>query len=81
MLVELCDQNFLRLWNYPNPYKEDGHELCDLIVVFDNHVFVFFDREGRKSQHEERDGPNGRKVSALNLNKQISGLDSSIRPR
>jgi len=55
MLAELCDQTFLRLWTYPNPYKDDGHELCDLMVVFDNHVFVFFDREGRHFQNTARD--------------------------
>jgi hypothetical protein len=55
LLAQLCDQTFLRLWSYPNPYKDDGHELCDLIVVFDNHVFVFFDREGRQFQNTGRD--------------------------
>jgi hypothetical protein len=25
----------------------DGKELCDLLAVFDNHVFIFFDRESR----------------------------------
>jgi hypothetical protein len=55
MLAELCDQTFLRLWSYPNPHKDDGHELCDLLVVFNEHVFVFFDREGRHLQNSERD--------------------------
>jgi hypothetical protein len=53
LLAQLCDQTFLRLWSYPNPYKDDGHELCDLIVVFDNHVFVFFDREGKQLRKME----------------------------
>lgn len=44
LLFELCDRTFLKLWTYPNPYKSDGHEMCDLITVFDNQVFVFFDR-------------------------------------
>lgn len=30
------------------PFKADGKELCDLIAVFENHVFRFFDRESRK---------------------------------
>ncbi len=25
--------------------KDDGHEFCDLLAVFENHVFIFFDRE------------------------------------
>ena len=55
MLAELCDQTFLRLWSYPNPYKDDGHELCDLLAIFGQHVFVFFDREGRQFQSIDRD--------------------------
>lgn len=45
LLSQLCDDSFLRLWSYSNPYKDDGDELCDLIAVFGSHVFVFFDRE------------------------------------
>ena len=47
-LSHLCDQTFLGLWSYANPFKADGKELCDLIAIFDNHVFLFFDRESRK---------------------------------
>jgi hypothetical protein len=47
-LSQLCDRTFLNLWSYANPFKADGKELCDLIAVFENHVFLFFDRESRK---------------------------------
>jgi hypothetical protein len=45
MLAEFCERSFLKLWTYPNPYKDDGKELCDVLAVFGDHVFVFFDRE------------------------------------
>jgi len=45
MLADLCEQSFLKLWSYPNPCKDDGKELCDLIVVFEDSVLIFFDRE------------------------------------
>jgi len=45
MLADFCERSFLKLWSYPNPFKDDGHELCDLLAVFDNYVFIFFDRE------------------------------------
>lgn len=48
LLSGLCDTTFLKLWSYPNPFKEDRKELCDLIAVFEDHVFIFFDRESRK---------------------------------
>jgi hypothetical protein len=47
-LSRLCDRTFLKLWSYANPYMADGKELCDLIAVFENNVFLFFDRESRK---------------------------------
>lgn len=48
LLARLCDQTFLRLWSYPNPCRDDGKELCDLIVVFQSDVLIFFDRENRR---------------------------------
>ena len=45
MLAEYGERTFLKLWSYANPHKDDGHELCDLLVVFGDHVFIFFDRE------------------------------------
>jgi hypothetical protein len=47
-LSQLCDRTFLNLWSYTNPHKADGKEFCDLIAVFENNVFLFFDRESRK---------------------------------
>ena len=49
-LSNLCERTFLKLWSWPNPCKQDGKELCDLIAVFDDHVFVFFDRESNSLQ-------------------------------
>ena len=56
-LSRLCDRTFLSLWSYPNVFRDqgrtcaarpdakgDGKELCDLLVVFDNHVIVFSDK-------------------------------------
>ncbi|KML15962.1 MULTISPECIES: YecA family protein [Burkholderia] len=47
LLAEFCERSFLKLWSYPNPFKDDGHELCDLLAVFENHVFIFFDRQNQ----------------------------------
>jgi hypothetical protein len=45
LLSKLCDETFLKLWSYPNPYKDDTQELCDLLVIFEDIAFIFFDRE------------------------------------
>lgn len=57
-LSKLCEETFLTLWSYPNVFRDqgrtkaidgskrgDGKELCDLLSVFDNHVFIFSDKE------------------------------------
>jgi len=33
LLADFCERSFLKLWSYPNPYKDDGHELCDLLAA------------------------------------------------
>ncbi len=55
LLADLCEKSFLKLWSYPNPFKDDKKELCDLLAVFDNHVFIFFDRENLSFEKEDND--------------------------
>jgi hypothetical protein len=57
-LSSLCNNTFLSLWSYPNLFRDqgrttssrvegkgDGKELCDLLVVFENHVLIFSDKK------------------------------------
>ena len=55
MLADFCKRTFLTLWSYSNPYKEDGDELCDLLAVFGNYVFIFFDRMKELSEAPDKD--------------------------
>lgn len=55
LLAAFCERSFLKLWTYPNPYKDDGHELCDLLAVFGEYVFIFFDRENVLPETPEKD--------------------------
>lgn len=51
-LADLCENSFLRLWSFPNVYRDqrlggpdsDGKELCDLLVVCENKVLIFSDK-------------------------------------
>lgn len=57
-LGHLCKHTFLSLWSYHNPYRKqgkrmasesqvllgEGKELCDLLVIFGNHVIIFSDK-------------------------------------
>ena len=55
LLSTLCEKTFLKLWSWPNPRKDDGKELCDLLAMFDDHVFIFFDRESKALQNRKKD--------------------------
>jgi hypothetical protein len=44
-LQKLCDKTFLSLWSYPAVHKEKGKECCDLLVIFENHVIIFSDKD------------------------------------
>jgi hypothetical protein len=50
-LKTLCDRAFLSLWSYSGIYRDQqqggkgqGKELCDLLVVFENHIIIFSDK-------------------------------------
>jgi hypothetical protein len=51
-LFRLCERSFLRLWSYSGLYRDqgkttsnsDGKELCDVFVVFENHIIIFSDK-------------------------------------
>lgn len=52
-LQKLCERTFLRLWSYPGVFrdqssgwgKKGGKEVCDLLVVFGNHILIFSDKK------------------------------------
>ncbi|MXW92249.1 MAG: hypothetical protein F4114_12615 [Rhodospirillaceae bacterium] len=45
-LARLCERAFLRLWSYPNLYRDQGggKELCDVLIVFGHDAIVFSDK-------------------------------------
>jgi len=43
-LHRLCNHSFLSLWSYPHVFRAPGKELTDLLVVFDNDIIIFSDK-------------------------------------
>lgn len=49
----LCKRTFLSLWSFPGVYRDqgqragngDGKEVCDLLVVFEDHIIIFSDKD------------------------------------
>ena len=51
-LVSLCQSTFLSMWCYPCIYNDkllkqrnEGKEICDVFVVFENHIIIFSDKD------------------------------------
>jgi len=51
-LASLCERTFLSLWSYPNVFRDTlipgtkiGKEVCDLLVIFEDRVLIFSDKD------------------------------------
>jgi hypothetical protein len=54
LVTYLCDQTFLKLWVYPNAYKESGKEFCDCLIIFENNILIFSVKEaGYKGETQQ----------------------------
>src|SRR5688500_8704651 len=48
LLARFAHRTFLTFWSYPNIYRDQankGKEVCDLLVVFGNHLIIFSDKD------------------------------------
>lgn len=63
LLAEMAERTFLKLWSYPNVFRDqgklsphdDGKEICDLLVVFGNHLIIFSDKSCEMSETNDLD--------------------------
>lgn len=88
-LQKLCENAFLRLWSYPGVYRDqgkadsqgDGKEVCDLLVVFENHVIIFSDKSCvfPDTGDVERDWARWYRRAILASAKQVWGAERWIR--
>jgi len=88
-LKELCDHSFLRLWSYPGVYKNQtagrgatgGKEVCDVLVVFENHVLIFSDKycEFPETGDLDLDWSRWVRKSVLESAKQLYGAERWVK--
>jgi len=87
-LTRLCRRSFLRLWSWPNIYRDQhwggsalGKEVCDLLVVFGNHVFIFSDKDCTFPDTGDLriDWTRWVKRAVLKSAKQVAGAEKWIR--
>lgn len=90
-LSKLCEKTFLSLWSYPNVYTDegkktasgDGKELCDLLVVFENHVIIFSDKDiaFKDSGDLKVDWSRWIKRAVIKSAVQLYGAETSLKER
>ena len=82
-LVRLCERAFLRLWSYPNLYRDQGRgkELCDVLIVFGNDIIVFSDKSCAypDSGDEVQDWARWFRRSIKDSARQVYGAERWIR--
>lgn len=90
-LQKLCNRSFLSLWSYSGIYRDqngkisgkagDGKEVCDLLVVFQNHILIFSDKDCRfpESGNLELDWSRWFRRAVLDSAKQVYGAERWIK--
>lgn len=82
-LANLAEKTFLNLWSYPNVFKvqNKGKELCDLLVVFNNHIIIFSDKsiEFKNQNGIKEDWKKWAKKAIIESSNQIFGAERWIK--
>ncbi len=88
-LAKICDRTFLSLWSYPNLYTSEGRrdnkgagkELCDLLIVFGNHIIIFSDKDIQFTPEIDVNVAwnRWRRKAILESSKQLWGAEKWIR--
>lgn len=82
-LCRLGYQTFLGLWSYPNLFQrhQKGKELCDLLVVFGDHIIIFSDKDCAfgNSGNTRTDWLRWYRKAILDSAKQLRGAMSWIK--
>ena len=82
-LAALCERTFLSLWSVTSVHRDQGSgsEICDLLVVFGDHVVVFSDKDCDFPDTGDlvRDWSRWFRRSILDSAKQIAGAERWLR--
>lgn len=88
-LAQLAERTFLSLWCYPEVYRDegqvkkggDGQEVCDLLVVFGEHVLIFSDKacEYKEYKNEVLSWTRWYRKAILESAEQAWGAESWLR--
>ncbi len=90
-LKKLCEHSFLTLWSYSSVFRNqgdtnkggDGKEICDLLVVFGNHIIIFSDKycQFKGSGNLEIDWSRWYRAAISDGAKQVWGAERWIKTK
>ncbi|MBZ0280740.1 MAG: SEC-C domain-containing protein [Anaerolineae bacterium] len=82
-LGRLCKSSFLSLWSYQGVFRDqnNGKEICDLLVIFGDHLLIFSDKycEFPNTGNLQTDWHRWFKKAVLKSAKQIWGAERWLR--
>ena len=88
-LKQLCDHTFLSLWSYLGTYRDqgkpdphgDGKEVCNLLVVVEDHIIIFSDKDCKfpDSGDLDRDWSRWYRRAVRESADQVWGLSAGLR--
>jgi hypothetical protein len=82
-LKRLCDRTFLSLWSHAGVFHDKalGQEVCDLLVIFENHILIFSDKacEFPDTGNAEVDWKRWFRRAITRSTKQVRGAERWIR--
>jgi len=88
LLDRLCRRSFLRMWSNRSPYLQIGShpktrskELCDLLVIFEEDVFIFSDKSIEWRDHEDLVVAWNRwyRAAVFESSRQLAGAERALR--
>lgn len=53
-VANLCEKSFLPFWSFPNPLGKKKKELCDILIVCENHIIIISVKDISVSEHKDK---------------------------
>jgi hypothetical protein len=81
LVYRICAKSFLSLWSHHNVPGKKDNELCDILVVFEEHVLLFSVKESKLGGSDEIDWQRWQKRAINESVDQLYGAERWLKNR
>ena len=81
LVYQICAKSFLSLWSHHNVPGKKNNELCDVLIVFEEHVLIFSVKECKLGGNDEIDWLRWQKRAIDESVRQLYGAEKWLRGR